>query len=149
MVDELAHEAGLTKEEYRFGSMLETLDACANIKDIAPLCDFISIGSNDLTSETLKCDRNDWIKRQKLTDHSGTNSDPFVVLHPHVAKIIRTAVRKARAVCPGLQIDLCGAHATNLPSLLALHDLDLDGVSAPPSDMNQEGLRACSGLTGC
>ncbi len=136
----MAADHGLTRDDYRFGSMLETIDACDNIAAIAPLCDFISIGSNDLTSEILNCGRDDWARRRKLTVESGKGADPFITMHADVvAKLVET-IEQAYASNPTLQVDLCGAHAADLPSLNALRPLELNGVSAPPSPQNQDGL---------
>lgn len=55
----------------RFGIMLETPSAINNIKRIAPLIDFVSVGMNDATANFMACDREDphhAIYQDPLTD---------------------------------------------------------------------------------
>jgi phosphoenolpyruvate synthase/pyruvate phosphate dikinase len=136
----IASECGLTEEGYTFGSMLETIDACNNIESIAPECDFLSIGSNDLTEEVLYCSRHDFAARNKLMMAHWKNRDPFLTLYDPVIQTIYDAVGRARSVNPDIQVDLCGAHAEDIASLEALRSLNLDGVSVPPTEQNMNTL---------
>lgn len=136
---ETAERYGVTHDKYRFGSMIETVDACDNIGAISEYCGFLSIGTNDLTSEVLDCARDDWAKRHQLFERDGF--DPFVQLHPEVLERLRIAIRKAREVNPDIQIDLCGDHASNIESLEMLRPLRLDGASMPSIQKNMVGLK--------
>lgn len=140
MLDRLIDECGLEKKDVRFGCMLETKDALQNIADLAPHCDFFSIGSNDLTEEITGLSRDDGMARHRATLASGRMEDPFVVLRNDVLQSLEKAVGEARNVNPALKIDFCGDHATHLPSLLAMRSLKLDAVSLPPSPYHHMAL---------
>ncbi|NBX66578.1 MAG: hypothetical protein EBQ96_06235 [Proteobacteria bacterium] len=137
----IAAEYGFDHSAYRFGSMLETTGSCDNIADIAKHCAFLSIGSNDLTSEVLGCDRGDYQKRHDLMVASGEEMDPFLRLYPQVQDKIVDAVAKARAVKPNIQIDLCGDHATDIETLERLRPIKLNAISVTPTEQNTKGLR--------
>lgn len=142
-----AQEHGFNQTDYRFGTMLETLEACDNIEEIARVSDFISIGSNDLTSEILDCNRDDWLKRRQITLESGTFEDPFVTIHDDVLSVIFDAVARARMINPNISIELCGEHASDEASLEKLYSLGLSGVSMRPISQNMQGLRIRSDYT--
>lgn len=144
LVRSSAQEHGFNQTDYRFGTMLETLDACDNIEAIAQHCDFISIGSNDLTSEALKCSRDDWERRRELTVASGKGTDPFVTLHDDVLALMFNAVSKARTVKSRVDIDLCGEHAADEATLTKTEPLKLSSVSMRPIAQNIHGLRVLS-----
>lgn len=135
MVDGLTAQFGIASSQYRFGVMMETLDAGKNIEEIAPYCDFMSIGSNDYTSEFFGCDRSDWTKRRDLTHDLG-ETDPFIVLHRNVVKELVCIVNRARKANPKIKIDLCGEHGADPVSLERLSPLNLDAISVAPSYKN-------------
>lgn len=140
MVERIAAEVGLPREQYRFGTMLETIGACKDAQNIARHVDFMSIGSNDLTSQVLKCERDNWERRHKLTMENGER-DPFLVLHDDVYAVLAKAIMDARKTNPDLQIDLCGEHGANLETLEMLRPLNLNAVSVVPTDRNLKGLK--------
>lgn len=135
MVDGLTAQFGIASSQYRFGVMMETLDAGKNIEEIAPYCDFMSIGSNDYTSEFFGCDRSDWTKRRDLTHDLG-ETDPFIVLHRNVVEELAYIVNRARKANPKIKIDLCGEHGADPVSLERLSPLNLDAISVAPSYKN-------------
>lgn len=141
LVRSSAQEHGFTKADYRFGTMLETLDACNNIEAIVPYCDFICIGSNDLTSEALKCSRDDWERRRDLTVKSGLGADPFITIHNDVLKLIFDSVYKARTIKPDIDISICGDHAADETSLIKMQPLRLSSASMPPIKQYLHGLK--------
>lgn len=146
MAERIAVEHGVDGSRYRFGSMIETLDACENIEAIVNECDFISIGSNDLTSEVLECGRDDFAKRRELTKASGMGEDPFIVMNAHVISKIEEVVMRARAAKPDIevdsdiQIDLCGEHGADLKTLMRIAPLELSAVSVRPTPQNLKVL---------
>lgn len=140
MLARLIDECGLEKKDVRFGCMLETKDALQNIAELAPHCDFFSIGSNDLTEEITGMARDDGMSRHRAALASGRMEDPFVVLRGDVLQALEKAAGEARGVNPAIQIDFCGDHATHLPSLLAMRSLKLDAVSLPPSPYHHMAL---------
>jgi phosphoenolpyruvate synthase/pyruvate phosphate dikinase len=148
LVNSIAEDEGTPPHFYRLGAMIETLESGQNIEEIAKMCNFISIGSNDYTAAFLDCDRSDWNKRRKITDESGRGEDPFIVLDPRVAASIGDIIARARAANPKIKISLCGAHATDITSLERLRPYGLDEVSVPPSLWNTEALPTLYGLNG-
>jgi len=141
MVRNIAAEYDLSEKDYTFGSMLETIEACENIKEIVAECDFLSIGSNDLTEAILDCPRHDYEARHAMMTTHKEDKDPFLTLYKPVIKAIREAASRARSVKPDIQIDLCGAHAQDLASLNLLRDVKLNSVSLPPTEINMNTLR--------
>ncbi|MEV0715854.1 putative PEP-binding protein [Asanoa sp. NPDC050611] len=90
------------------GAMVETVSAVREIDAVCQASDFISIGSNDLTSEVLDLDRVDPRARTELA------------AHPRVLALIGRVVEAA--VAAGLPpLTVCGdagSHPTTLPLLL-------------------------------
>src|SRR5690606_21466898 len=86
-----------------------------------PLCDFISIGSNDLAQYFLACDRG----------NAGVR-DLYAACHPSFLRLLRTAVDAARA--QGLWTGVCGEMAGDPALLPVLVGLGVDELSmSPPS----------------
>lgn len=139
MLNWLTAQFGIASTQYRFGVMMETLDAGQNIEEIAPHCDFMSIGSNDYTSEFFNCDRSDWTKRRDLTHDLG-GTDPFIVLHRNVVVKLTDIVGRARTANPNIKIDLCGDHGADPVSLERLAPLKLDAISVAPTYKNLQAL---------
>jgi hypothetical protein len=139
-VTAIAAQYGVPPAHYRFGIMLETTAACANIAELAPLCDSISIGSNDLSAAVLNYQRNDWAAINELTIASGRGEDPRYVMHPAVVSLLAATLEIARAENPSLAIGLCGAHAANMVSLNRTRGLELDYLAVMPTPFNREGL---------
>ncbi|MEV4535905.1 putative PEP-binding protein [Asanoa sp. NPDC049518] len=90
------------------GAMVETVAAVREIEDLCRVVDFVSIGSNDLTSEVLDLDRVDPRARTELA------------AHPRVLSLIGRVVAASNAA--GLPpLTVCGdagSHPTTLPLLL-------------------------------
>jgi multiphosphoryl transfer protein len=86
------------------GAMVETVAAGARIAELAPVADFFSIGSNDLTGEVLDLDRRDPAAR------------PELAAHPAVLAVIERVVAAS-----GRPVSVCGdsaAHPVTLPLLV-------------------------------
>jgi len=92
------------------GIMIETPAAAITADIFAPLCDFFSIGSNDLTQYSLGVDReNDLI------------SDLFDSMNPAVLRLIKKTVDSARKF--GIPVGICGelaAYSNAIPILVGL-----------------------------
>jgi phosphoenolpyruvate-protein kinase (PTS system EI component) len=89
------------------GAMVETVAAVETIEALCQVVDFVSIGSNDLTSEVLDLDRRDPRARTELA------------AHPRVLSMIGRVVTAADAA--GRTLTVCGdagSHPTTLPLLL-------------------------------
>jgi phosphotransferase system enzyme I (PtsI) len=105
------------------GAMIEIPSAALVADSLAKVCDFFSIGSNDLTQYTLAIDRGD--------DSVADLYDPF---HPAVLRLIQFTVAAAwRADIP---VALCGeiagdARATTLLLGLGLRELSMAPLRLP------------------
>ena len=82
------------------GIMVETPAAAVNAEELAPISDFFSIGSNDLTQYTLAVDRGN-NNIANLYDES----------HPAVLKLIQNTIAAAKNAT--IPISLCGEMAGN------------------------------------
>ena len=140
LVDKAAREMDVDPSRYRFGVMIETLESCKNIAAIAKHCDFISFGTNDLTSEYFNMSRAD------LKAHAGYarkhGFDPFKKLAPEVFEIMQDVVRDGREARPGLKIDVCGAQAADPDTAVKLFNAGIDNVSVAPTLANLYALPA-------
>jgi phosphoenolpyruvate-protein kinase (PTS system EI component) len=119
-----AHQA-LTKEgvshaeSIDVGIMVETPAAALEADAIAPLVDFFSIGSNDLTQYTLASDRGN----EQL-------GYLFQALDPAVLRLIRRVIEAAHAA--GKWTGLCGELAGRRRAIPVLLGLGLDEFSMTP-----------------
>ncbi len=139
IIKKLSGEFGLSTGQYRFGCMVETLEAGQNIEPIVKVCDFVSIGSNDYTSEFFGCGRSDWAKRRQLTKDLG-GLDPFITLEPRVAASLKDVMTRARTANPILKIDACGDHVMDPASLAQFASMGVDAVSLKPGYKNMDVL---------
>ena len=117
----------------KFGTMIETPRAALLAGQLAPLIDFASFGSNDLTQMTMGLSRDDaggfleHYVRQALLP-----SDPFVHLDQDgVGRLIALAVDALRHK-EGIKIGLCGEHGGDPESIRFLAKMGLDYVSCSP-----------------
>ena len=100
--------------------MIET-PAAAIISDrLAPLVNFFSVGTNDLTQYTLACDR----QNAKLEKFADTH-------HEAVLRLIETAAKNAHA--NGVWIGICGELAADVTMTETFLRMGIDelSVSAP------------------
>jgi multiphosphoryl transfer protein len=104
-VDAVAAE--LAAPPVRVGAMVETMAAVEAIGELCDVADFLSIGTNDLTSQVLDLDRTDPRARPELT------------AHPRVLDLVARVVTAANVA--GRPVSVCGdagSHPTTLPLLL-------------------------------
>jgi phosphoenolpyruvate-protein kinase (PTS system EI component) len=95
------------------GAMIETPEAAHRAGEIARECDFLSIGTNDLTQLVLGLDR----------EHS--KSAPVTDIR--VLRLIDATVRAGRAA--GIPIDVCGEAASDAIAMPILVGLGVDELS--------------------
>jgi phosphoenolpyruvate-protein kinase (PTS system EI component) len=91
----------------RVGAMVEVPAAVAMVRLLAPLVDFLSIGTNDLTHFHLGLER--------------STGRPAPAHHPAVLRLIKQTVDSAREV--GVPVAVCGeaaSHAVAMPLLVGL-----------------------------
>ena len=120
---------------YQLGTMIEVPRACLVAADIAPLADFFSFGTNDLTQCTFAFSRDD-VEAKFLPDYlrrGVLQVNPFVVLDRcGVGRLIEMALREGRAANPRLEVGLCGQHGGDPQSIQICHDLGMDYISCDP-----------------
>lgn len=119
---------------YNFGVMIETTDACANIATIAPLCQFISFGTNDLTQELLGISRSDLKAQAAYETKHGFN--PFQTLAPEVLGLIEKVIKEAKLANPKINISLCGAQGAEIETADKLFNVGVDTISTAPTLFN-------------
>jgi phosphocarrier protein FPr len=95
------------------GAMIETPESARRAGEIADVCDFLSIGTNDLTQLVLGLDR----------EHS--KSAP--VTDVRVLSLIDATMRAARAA--GIPVDVCGEAASDERAMPILVGLGVDELS--------------------
>ncbi len=144
MVEEMAQEAYFTRgKDYAVGIMAENLELCHAIGEVAGKVDFISIGSNDLTTAVLQIDRKETSLRRAYCKENGF--DPFIYPDPKVfGEIIPALVAQAREANPDIVIDICGEHASQVSVVQTLSEMGVRGFSVSPSDVNLLLLSALS-----
>ena len=122
------------KVKFSFGTMIELPRACLRAGEIAPLVDFFSFGTNDLTQTTFGISRDDAPTFLAAYQRKGIyERDPFVSIDEKgVGELIAMAIARGRATNPGLKIGICGEHAGDPASLKFFAGLGVDYVSCSP-----------------
>lgn len=106
-------------ESLPIGAMIEVPAAALMAEAFARRCDFLSIGSNDLTQYTLAVDRgNEFIVHL------------FDELHPAVLRLINQTVMAAHR--HNKRISLCGEMGAKYIALPIILGLDIDEISLSP-----------------
>jgi pyruvate, orthophosphate dikinase len=125
---------GTSPEELglRLGAMVETPRAALTGDELAKVTDFLSLGTNDLTSLTWGLSRDD-AERQVLPLYRElglVRDSPFRKLDLEgVGTLIRRVVADARAVNPVLRIGVCGEQATGVQAMEFFKEIGADYVS--------------------
>ena len=115
------HSAGVEySDNVELGIMIETPSAAVISDKLAPLVDFFSVGTNDLTQYTLACDR----QNPKLERYC----DPR---HEAVLRLIRYATESAHK--HGAWIGICGELAADTFMTEAFLRMGIDELSVSPS----------------
>ena len=133
VADELLKEAG-SSMTYKVGNMIETPRAAMTADDIAPISDFFSFGSNDLTQLVFGFSRDDAGKfLDAYYDKKIYENDPFAKLDQHgVGRLISNAARWGRSTNPHIHVGICGEHGGDPASVEFCHKIGLDYVSCSP-----------------
>jgi len=137
LVDKVAGEVmekTKTKITYMVGTMIELPRAALRAGDIAPMAEFFSFGTNDLTQTTLGISRDDSASFIEIYKQRGiVEHDPFVTLDQSgVGELIQLAVERGRAVRRNLKIGICGEHGGDPASIAFCQKAGLDYVSCSP-----------------
>ncbi|WP_203994668.1 phosphoenolpyruvate--protein phosphotransferase [Sphaerisporangium rufum] len=114
LLGELAAEHRLS-----VGAMVEVPSAAVLAREFAARCDFLSVGTNDLTAYLLAADRNNPSLGSLYND-----------LHPAVIRVISTVLEAGREA--GVKVSVCGELAGDIHALPLLVGLGLRAFSAAP-----------------
>jgi phosphoenolpyruvate-protein phosphotransferase (PTS system enzyme I) len=106
-------------ETMPIGAMVEVPSAALCVETLARECDFLSVGTNDLTQFTLAVDRGS----QRL-------SGLYDPLHPAVLRLIERTVEGARPF--GTLVEVCGEIASDPVGAMVLVGLGVDELSMSP-----------------
>ena len=122
------------KVDYKIGSIIEVPRAALTADEIAPECEFLSFGTNDLTQMCCGFSRDDAGSfLGKYVDNGIYDRDPFQSLDQEgVGKLMELCVEKAKAVNPKIHIGICGEHGGDPASVEFCHRLGLNEVSCSP-----------------
>ena len=131
--------------EYKFGTMIEIPRAALTAKEIAPIAEFFSYGTNDLTQMTFGYSRDDaegkFLKNyveQKILPYN-----PFVTLDVNgVGRLIEMSINEGREVNRNLVGGICGEHGGDPDSVKYAHKIGLNYVSCSPYRVPQARLAA-------
>jgi len=122
--------------KYKIGTMIEVPRAALTADEIAPLVDFFSFGTNDLTQMTCGFSRDDaqsaflgeYVEKYGVYDY-----DPFQVLdNDGVGRIINIAVNAGKLSNPALEIGICGEHGGDPHSIEFCNGNGFNYVSCSP-----------------
>jgi len=114
----------------RFGVMLETPRSCLIAGEIAPLCDFMSFGTNDLTQLTYGLSRDDASYLPGYAALGVLGADPFRSLDGRgVGRLMWLATRAAKDANPDVQVGICGQHGGDPDSIKTAMEVGVDYVS--------------------
>jgi phosphotransferase system enzyme I (PtsI) len=111
-------------ENIDLGIMVETPSSVFLANVLAKICNFFSIGSNDLTQYTLACDRGNE-KVAYLFNH----------YHPSVLRLIKETIEKAHK--NGIWAGLCGEMASEIFGIIILIGMGIDELSMAPQFIPQ------------
>ncbi len=141
---DIASQAG-GKIEYKFGTMIELPRAALTADQIAPVADFFSFGTNDLTQTTFGFSRDDAEGKFLLKYIDGLEEpglkekvkilpiNPFQTLdRDGVGQLVAMAAQKGRKANPHIELGICGEHGGDPDSITFCSEVGLDYVSCSP-----------------
>ena len=119
---------------FKIGMMLETPRACLLASELAPLADFFSFGTNDLTQMTFGFSRDDaggFI--QRYLDQDILREDPYQHLDKAgVGELMKQAVAAIRRQTKEKVIGVCGEVGGDPQSIAFFREIGVDYVSCSP-----------------
>jgi len=116
------------------GTMIEVPRAALTADQIAPLADFFSFGTNDLTQTGYALSRDDAGKfLPDYMERGILDEDPFVSIDEEgIGRLMEIGTEGGRSVRPGLKIGICGEHGGDPKSIRFCAALGFDYVSCSP-----------------
>lgn len=118
--DELRESGEKYSEKIEIGIMIETPAAAVISDKLAPLVDFFSVGTNDLTQYTLACDRQNPIIEQFCDTH-----------HEAILRLIEFSAENAHK--NGAWIGICGELAADTTLTETFLRMGIDELSVSPT----------------
>jgi pyruvate,orthophosphate dikinase len=131
---EVLGKAGLKKQEYMVGTMLEIPRAAITADQVAEEAEFFSFGTNDLTQTVMGLSRDDYTKFSKEYENLKIfKADPFASIDQEgVGKVIEMAIKLGRQTRPDLEIGICGEHGGDPSSVEYCYRVGMNYVSCSP-----------------
>jgi phosphotransferase system enzyme I (PtsI) len=117
---ELTAEGIAFSDSVELGIMIETPAAAVISDRLAPLVDFFSVGTNDLTQYTLACDRQNAAVEQFVDTH-----------HEAILRLIEMSAKNAHA--HGAWIGICGELAADTTLTETFLRMGIDELSVSPA----------------
>jgi phosphotransferase system enzyme I (PtsI) len=117
--DQLTEEGVAHRADVPVGVLVEVPAAALNIRNILPLVDFVSVGTNDLTQYTLAVDRG-----------NPRVAHLYQPMHPAVLRLLALLVRECRFA--GKPLSMCGEMAADLETTVLLIGLGFRRLSVSP-----------------
>jgi pyruvate,orthophosphate dikinase len=122
-----------TRIKYDVGTMIEIARAALLAHEIAPVADFYSFGTNDLTQTTWGLSRDDAGRFLPAYVEKGIfEHDPFITLdRKGVGMLMKMAIQSSRKIKKGMKMGICGEQVD--PSSVEFCDeIGLTYVSGSP-----------------
>jgi len=135
IVDELAKVDPDRLGEIAIGTMIETPRAALTASAIAPVAEFFSFGTNDLTQLTWGFSRDDVEARviTRYQDLGLLDANPFERLdRDGVGALVKRAIADGRGANPDLEVGVCGEHGGDPSSIEFFVGVGVDYVSCSP-----------------
>jgi pyruvate,orthophosphate dikinase len=134
IADEVLKAAGLKKQHYMVGTMIEIPRACLTADEVAKVAEFFSFGTNDLTQTTMGLSRDDYTKFSKEYENLKIfKADPFAAIDQEgVGKMIEMGIKLGRSARPDIEIGICGEHGGEPSSVEFCYRVGMNYVSCSP-----------------
>lgn len=121
------------KVHYEVGTMIEIARAALLAHEIAPVADFYSFGTNDLTQTTYGLSRDDAGRfLPYYVEHGIFDHDPFITLdRKGVGLLMKMAIESSRKIKKGMKMGICGEQV-DPNSVEFCYDVGLTYISGSP-----------------
>lgn len=147
MIDAVLQEKDASGLKYQLGAMIESKQGAENIATIAPVADFISFGTNDLTASVLSLARDDRKAALQWAEDNHVENDPFRVLCPPVLEVMEQAIHTVKEADPYKEIRVCGEQVSgNYQSIQACHNIGATAISVQPEQFDISTLFAAKAV---
>lgn len=122
--NDLNSHAEKYSDKVEIGIMIETPAAAIISDKLAPMVDFFSVGTNDLTQYALACDRQNHDIKQFLNPH-----------HEAILRLIEMSTQNAHS--NGIRIGICGELAADTTLTESFLKMGIDELSVSPTRILQ------------